>query len=93
MWYPGVFRRKRLQGLNYCGDPSLSSDFQRRISTVFSQTLGLAEEGKKEEALLGCDFILRLDSRFEPARRLQRRAQSDEAIDAADLRALAGLDA
>ena len=79
--------------MSYCGDFSLPGDFQQRINTIFSQTLGLAKEGKKEEALLGCDFILRLDSLFEPARRLQQQAQCDELIHAADLRALAGLDA
>ena len=78
--------------MSYCGDSSLSNDFQQRVTTVFRQAVELAEEGKTAEALLGCDFILRIDSLFEPARRLQEQTQSDEPVNAADLRALAGLD-
>src|SRR5262249_24502802 len=37
---------------------------------TFRHTLSLAQEGRNEEALLGCDFILKMDTRFVPARRL-----------------------
>ncbi len=57
----------------YAGNPSLSSDIQKRVLGTFEQTLGLAAEGNRQEALLGCDFVLRMDSQFEPARRLQER--------------------
>jgi tetratricopeptide (TPR) repeat protein len=40
---------------------------------TFEQTLGLAAEGSRQEAQLGCEFVLRMDPQFEPARRLQER--------------------
>ena len=59
--------------MRYVGNSALSPQIQERIQNTFRQTLGLAEEGNRQEALLGCDFILRLDPLFEPARRLQER--------------------
>jgi tetratricopeptide (TPR) repeat protein len=59
--------------MSYAGNSSLSSDIQKRVLGTFEQTLGLAAEGNRQEALLGCDFVLRMDPQFEPARRLQER--------------------
>lgn len=58
--------------MTYPGDTSLASDIQQRILTTFQQTLELASKGSRQEALLGCDFILRLDPQFGPARSLQQ---------------------
>lgn len=58
--------------MSYPGDTSLASDIQQRILTTFQQTLELASKGSRQEALLGCDFILRLDPQFGPARSLQQ---------------------
>lgn len=62
--------------MTYPGNPSLSSELQQRILGTFEQTLGLAAEGSRQEALLGCDFVLRMDPQFEPARRLQERLKT-----------------
>jgi tetratricopeptide (TPR) repeat protein len=62
--------------MSYAGNPSLSSDIQTRVQGTFEQTLGLAAEGSRQEALLGCDFVLRMDPHFEPARRLQERLRN-----------------
>lgn len=62
--------------MTYPGDASLSPEIQQRISTTYRQTLQLASQGKRQEALLGCDFILRLDAQFGPARALQQMIQS-----------------
>ena len=62
--------------MNYPGSPSLSQDTQQRILTTFDQTLTLAEQGNRQEALLGCDFILRMDPQFEPARQLHDRLKA-----------------
>ena len=43
---------------------------------TFEQTLDLAGEGNRQEALLGCDFVLRMDPQFEPARLLQERLRA-----------------
>ncbi|HVT16041.1 MAG TPA: hypothetical protein VHQ90_07660 [Thermoanaerobaculia bacterium] len=59
----------------YPGNPSLSPDVQQRIGSTFEHTLGLASGGSRREALLGCDFVLRMDPLFEPARRLQERLE------------------
>lgn len=58
--------------MSYPGDPNLAADIQQRILTTFQQTLELASKGSRQEALLGCDFILRLDAQFGPARTLQQ---------------------
>lgn len=72
--------------MKYVGNTSLSAQIQERILNTFQQTLSLAQEDNRQEALLGCDFILRLDPLFEPARRLQERLKETEgAIEVADL--------
>ena len=77
--------------MNYSGNPSLSADAQQRILVTFQQTLDLAERGSREEALLGCDFVLRMDPQFAAARTLQERlrASAGAVVDTDDLRALA----
>jgi tetratricopeptide (TPR) repeat protein len=73
--------------MSYPGNPSLSADVQQRILSTFEQTLDLAAEGSRQEALLGCDFVLRMDPQFESARRLQERLRSASgAIPVDDLR-------
>jgi tetratricopeptide (TPR) repeat protein len=62
--------------MSYPGDPALASDVKQRILTTFQQTLDLASKGSRQEALLGCDFILRLDPQFGPARTLQQLVQA-----------------
>src|SRR5258707_805414 len=47
--------------MSYSGNPSLSADVKERILGTFQQTLDLAREGSRQEALLGFDFVLRLD--------------------------------
>ncbi len=81
--------------MSYPGNPEIPSDIQQRLLDAFGEALDLAEMGKREEAGLGCDFILRTDPLFEPARVLMRRVQqADGALSVDDLRgadALAGL--
>jgi tetratricopeptide (TPR) repeat protein len=72
--------------MTYAGNSSLSTEIQNRILTTFKQTLNLAGQGSRQEALLGCDFILRLDPLFEPARTLYNRLQAAEGpVDTDDL--------
>jgi tetratricopeptide (TPR) repeat protein len=80
--------------MSYPGNSSLADEVQQKILSTFLQTLGLAEEGRKEEALLGCDFIRRLDPLFKPAEELLARLEEQEgAVPVDDLRAqVAGLD-
>ncbi|MFN7960211.1 MAG: hypothetical protein U0002_02985 [Thermoanaerobaculia bacterium] len=57
----------------YPGNANLAPDAQERIIRTFRQTLELSAEGSRQEAILGCDFILRMDPAFEPARVLMGR--------------------
>lgn len=54
----------------YDGSPSLAQDAREKVLQTFRHTLQLVRDGRNEEALLGCDFILKMDSRFAPAHRL-----------------------
>ncbi len=64
--------------MSYPGNVALAQDIQDRILDTFQQTLKLVEDESLKEARLGCDFILRLDPMFEPARWLQDRLDSSE---------------
>ena len=68
--------------MTYPGDPSLTPDVQQRILNTYHQTVLLASKGSRQEALLGCDFVLRLDPRFGPARALQQMLQSGSPAEA-----------
>ena len=70
--------------MSYPGDTSLSSDIKDRILKTFEQALDLSEKGSRKEALLGCDFVLRLDPLFEPARVLHKRLRDTESDVATD---------
>jgi tetratricopeptide (TPR) repeat protein len=73
--------------MSYPGNASIAPDIQTRILDTFQQTLALVESNSLKEAKLGCDFILRLDPMFEPARWLQDRLESvDGEIHLDDLR-------
>ncbi len=63
--------------MSYPGNRSLARDVQERISTTFQQTLGLVTEHRDQEAVVGCEFILRMDAQFQPARTLITRLKSD----------------
>lgn len=54
----------------YPGSPSLSPEARDKVLQTFRHTLDLARRGRNEEALLGCDFILKMDARFAPAKKL-----------------------
>jgi tetratricopeptide (TPR) repeat protein len=73
--------------MSYPGNPALSADTRQRLLGTFDQTLELAEGGSRQEALLGCDFVLRMDPQFEPARKLQERLRSSAGpVPVADLK-------
>ncbi|HEX7529324.1 MAG TPA: hypothetical protein VF425_09455, partial [Thermoanaerobaculia bacterium] len=54
----------------YAGSPALAPEARDKVLQTFRHTLTLVQEGKNEEALLGCDFLLKMDARFAPARGL-----------------------
>ena len=68
--------------MTYPGNSSLAADVQQRILTTFRQSVQSASQGNRDEALLGCDFVLRLDPQFGPARKLQQMIGAGEAPEA-----------
>lgn len=76
--------------MTYPGNKDLSTEIRRRVRETFLQTLDLAAAGSHREALLGCDFILRLDPLFEPARTLQQQLKGGGELPLDALRATLG---
>ncbi|HEX2254049.1 MAG TPA: hypothetical protein VHQ65_12335 [Thermoanaerobaculia bacterium] len=73
--------------MSYSGNPAIAPEVQERIRETFAQTLDLAARGSRQEASLGCDFILQLDPQFRPATVLQERLrESSGAVTVDDLR-------
>jgi tetratricopeptide (TPR) repeat protein len=63
----------------YPGNPELSPQAQDRVMTAFRQVVGKLQEGSREEALIGLEFVLRLDPAYAPARNLHRQLASGAA--------------
>ncbi len=77
--------------MSYPGNPALGDEVKQRILATFGQSLDLVERGKRQEVILGCDFILELDPQFAPAKTLKDRVASAQgAVEVADLRAVTG---
>jgi len=73
----------------YPGNPSLPKEVRDKILSTFRHTLNLYKEGKTDDCVIGCDFILKMDPRFAPARQLMDKAKNPAAaVDVADLEAL-----
>ncbi len=73
----------------YPGNPSLPREVRDKILSTFRHTLNLYKESKTDDCLIGCDFILKMDPRFAPARQLMEKAKNPASeIDVARLEAL-----
>ena len=73
----------------YPGNPSLPREVRDKILSTFKHTLNLYQEGKLDDCLIGCDFILKMDPRFSPARRLLEKAKNPAAdVDLIELEAI-----
>jgi tetratricopeptide (TPR) repeat protein len=60
----------------YPGNPELSQQAQDRVMTAFKQVVGKLQQGNQEEALIGLEFVLRLDPAYAPARSLHQQLSS-----------------
>ena len=70
----------------YPGNPSLPREVRDKILSTFKHTLNLFKEGKRDDCLIGCDFILKMDPRFTPARQLLEKTRNPAAdVDVGDL--------
>jgi len=63
--------------MTYPGNPSLAAEVRARILATFRQSVEAASRGERDQALLGCDFIQRLDPDFEPAQTLQQMIETN----------------
>jgi tetratricopeptide (TPR) repeat protein len=73
----------------YPGNPSLPKEVREKILSTFKHTLNLYKEGKLDDCVIGCDFILKMDPRFSPARRLLEKAKNPAAdVDIIELEAI-----
>ncbi|HET7452673.1 MAG TPA: hypothetical protein VFL12_08025, partial [Thermoanaerobaculia bacterium] len=70
----------------YPGNPGLPREAREKILSTFRHSLNLFKSGKTEDCAVGCDFILKMDPRFVPARRLLDKARDpNAAVDLAEL--------
>ncbi len=60
----------------YPGNSELSPQAQDRVMTAFKQVVGKLQQGNREEALIGLEFVLRLDPAYAPARNLHQQLSS-----------------
>jgi tetratricopeptide (TPR) repeat protein len=73
----------------YPGNPSLPKEVREKILSTFRHTLNLYREGKADDCTIGCDFILKMDPRFAPARQLMEKVKNPAAgIDVGTLEAI-----
>ena len=73
----------------YPGNPSLPREVKEKILSTFRHTLNLFHEGKLDDCVIGCDFILKMDARFAPARQLLEKAKNPSAnVDIEQLEAI-----
>ena len=71
---------------SYPGNPALPKEVREKILSTFRHTLNLFKEGKTDDCVIGCDFILKMDPRFAPARQLMEKAKNPAAaVDVAEL--------
>ncbi len=73
----------------YPGNPSLPKEVREKILSTFRHTLNLYKEGKSDDCLIGCDFILKMDPRFAPARQLLEKTKNPAAaVDVGELESI-----
>lgn len=70
----------------YLGNRELSIEAQDRVMSAFRKVIANLQQRQREEALIGLEFVLRVDPLFKPAIELRRQLQGGaEAIDLSDL--------
>lgn len=78
----------------YPGNPSLPKEVRDKILSTFRHSLSLYGEGKAVDCAVGCEFILKMDPRFGPAKKLLEKARNPAAdVDVAELQSSLGEEA
>jgi tetratricopeptide (TPR) repeat protein len=60
----------------YPGNTELSPQAQERVMTAFKQVVEKLQQRNREEALIGLEFVLRLDPAYAPAKNLHQQVMS-----------------
>jgi len=60
----------------YPGNPVLSAEVKQRVLSTFRQAVDLFHQGRTDEVIVGCDFLLKLDPMFDPAKKLLEKARN-----------------
>jgi tetratricopeptide (TPR) repeat protein len=60
----------------YPGNPSLTREAREKVLSTFRHSLNLFKAGKLPDCAVGCDFILKMDPRFAPAKQLLEMARN-----------------
>ncbi|MCD4749087.1 MAG: hypothetical protein K8R59_06920 [Thermoanaerobaculales bacterium] len=63
----------------YPGNTELSPQAQERVMSAFRQVVSKLQADQQDEALVGLEFVLRLDPAFAPGLELQRQLQAGQA--------------
>lgn len=64
--------------MTYPGNPELSAQAQERVMSAFRQVVSKIQDGLANEALIGLEFVLRLDPTFAPGIALQEQLVSGQ---------------
>jgi tetratricopeptide (TPR) repeat protein len=74
----------------YPGNQSLPNEVKARVLATFRQTLDLYNQAALDDVIVGCDFLLKMDPLFEPAKKLRDKAKNPSApIDLNELMSIA----
>ncbi len=72
--------------MTYPGNPELSAQAQERVMSAFRQAIAKIQDGSFDEALIGLEFVLRLDPAFAPGVALHKQlAENPDAIDLSEI--------
>lgn len=75
----------------YPGNSALPGEVKQRVLSTFRQTLDLYNQGLLDDVVVGCEFLLKMDPLFQPAKKLLEKAKNPSStVDVAALMALAG---
>jgi tetratricopeptide (TPR) repeat protein len=75
---PSFQARDNIVIMAYPGNTELSPQAKDRVMTAFKQVVGKLQQGNREEALIGLEFVLRLDPAYAPALNLRQQLSSGD---------------
>lgn len=61
---------------HYAGNSSLPPEVRDRVMSTFMQSRDLFKQGRTDEAIAGCELILKMDALFDPAKKLIEKARN-----------------